>query len=341
MTGLEVIEYWNSWSLQNNRLLLTSIIHFIEDNRTLLQLPWSGLSLIFGKDDSPRKDIDYIERTIYIDCTEPSMQWKNSLLKITQQNLQVMHEIAEKVLSIKSFFRNYIYHLLKIEMINQDQPVPDGKPLISIDVEKGFTCSETQFSHFLARIQKEFGHYDKLPASLLSCDRDSSRNNYSSTSLDSSLFHVKIVIEDRYGTRLLPNGTFRIDWQASYDKIEELFHRDALHGLQLIQQNNFMMKELDNLEKDIIALLDLRSLEKGKGINDEQYLMSLKNIHSYLMKRDKQKKVWSKDIVEHPLSSSMIRGIFQHLYGLKVCIGYFSGLRDDGVILLPWNFRIP
>jgi hypothetical protein len=341
MTGLDKIEYWNSWSLQNNRLLLTSIIHFVEDNRDLLQLPWNGLSLLFGKDDSPRKDIDYVERTIYIDCSEPSMQWKNSLLKITQQNLRIMREIAEKVLKIKSFFRNYIYHLLKSEMMKQNQPVPDGKPLITIDIEKGFTCSETQFSHFLARIQKDFGHYDTLPESLSSHENGSSKNNSSSNSLDSSLFHVKIVIEDRYGTKLLPTGTFRIDWQASRDKIEEILHRDALHGLQLIQENNFMMKELENLEKDLVHLLDLRSLEKGKGINDDQYLACLKNIHSYLMKRDKQKKAWSKDYNEHPLSSSMIRGIFQHLYGLKVSIGYFSGIRDDGVILLPWNFRIP
>ena len=71
--------------------------------------------------------------------------------------------------------------------------------------------------------------------------------------------------------------------------------------------------------------LQLQQLRRGVGVDDEQYLTCLRNMHAYLR------------LSSNGRSKSALR----QLSGLRVIVGSYLGVSDDGSCIIPWDMNLP
>lgn len=325
LTGLEKIEFWNSWSSHNNHMLLQNIIRYIEDNKSTLHLPWTGLKLIIAKDDASTKDVDYIERSIRIDCSDVSAQWIYSLGRIQSENIIVMNDIKEKVEKAKeSFEKNALQTILSVIRRKEDYQLQGD---ITLSVLKGFSCSEKKFAEFIMKMQSE---YLNTVESMEETDHIPT-----TTDLDHLPNNLNIVVEDSYGARLLETGDLRLDCGLSASRVKQLLTDRSTDFIEASRRYMNQRDEIDSLKKSLIHQLLLKDLDRGIAVDDEKFLTFLRNTKQYIEQQNSN---------IHPLhwdtTKSLNRGVFADLEKLRIVVGHYSGIRDDGACLIPWDFRL-
>lgn len=352
LTGLKKIEYWNSWSAHNNRLLLINILSFIKDHHDLLQLPWNGMSLILAKDDAAAFNIDYIEGYIRIDCSNISAHWISAFQQITKQHLKQMKEVHNQINQLSRDMEERLTHWVNDELSNHREI---NKPKFVIEIVRGFTCTQRRYAEWIGRIQKESQDIQiesRKSVNLHDLKQPQSDSNFklptlpqlpssfdqasSTDRIDLPPLRIRCIIEDSHGTKLLSNGNLRFDCLSTATQIQQLIHFQISQSIQRTHQQQLVDTEISSLERGLITHLEISSMQRGSGIDEEKYLTALRNLTSYLA----QKNALSESLISMHQKKKLNRGILKHLRGLRVIIGYYHGIRDDGACLLPWNFRI-
>ncbi len=122
MLGVEAVDIRSGWSAQNNAVLLTRFLSLVQHlqlagdggvtptslnatNRTgepthkgiltpmgELQLPWTGLTLVFSTDDCSEAPVDYVEGHVTLDPLDVVDQWAYTVCAVRQSKLQLMGE---------------------------------------------------------------------------------------------------------------------------------------------------------------------------------------------------------------------------------------------------------
>jgi hypothetical protein len=306
-------------------MLLQSIIRYVEDHKSSLHLPWTGLKLIIARDDASTKDLDYIERCIRIDCSDVSAQWIYSLGKIQNGNIFVMNDIKQKVEKAKELFEtNALQTIVSVIRSIQDY---QSAGEITLSVRKGFSCSEKKFAEFIMRMQSEY---------LNTIDSVEENDLISNTAdLDHLPNNLKIVVEDSYGSRLLETGDIRLDCGLSANRVKQMLTDRATDFIDASRRYSHQREEIESLKKALVHRLSLKDLNRGIAVDDDKFLTFLRNTNQYLEQQNSN---------IHPLhwdtSKNLNRGAFADLEKLRVVVGHYSGIRDDGACLIPWNFHL-
>lgn len=303
---------------------MSNILQYIQEHQNELQLPWTGLSLLIAKDDAASLDIDYIERVIRIDCSDIAAQWIFAFQRISQEHLQTMKEIQLQIetlqYEIEQVFRYWI------EKSKQHLSLPSLSPNITINIQRGFTCSQRRYAEWLGKIQREIFTLESKSSGHPSSFPSSSALSRGSPEMEIAPLRLNFIIEDSHGTKLLVNGSFQIDVNTSATQIKELIQRNLGSAIDQIKHQQVIDEKTINLQSQLVHRLELLSISRGKGVQEDQYLFALQNLLNYLHRKNAR--------------NTRNRGILKHLSGVRVIIGHYHGIRDDGACLLPWNFKI-
>jgi hypothetical protein len=329
------------------------MLSYCQENKKDLQFPWKGLTLIIAKDDAASEEVDYVEKYIRVDCSDISAQWMAAFSRITQLKLLKMEEISEKI----QLMEKETVERLTLLFLYQQQTTRhtvgireeylDRVPRFVLELSKGHTCNEKKFAYFLSRMEQQLPTTPPFQASeTQSIPIDSIGRKATDTAatvedntadqheIDSRLMKIKIIIEDSYGTKLLEDGSFRLDYTISAQEIVDLWNGENLWNcfektLKHLQAED----EVHSMEQNIQQTLRCLSIHKGLGIDDDKYFSALRNLNLYLLRKNR--------IKSFPADKgSLNKGMLKHLHGLNIVIGHFHGIRDDGACMIPWNFPI-
>lgn len=326
-TKLKKVLYWNSWSAHNNALVLYHILQGLDDNPDNYHLPWSELSLIITKDHGFPFDVDLIEGVIRLDSGQVAAVWMKSLAAINQQDLQAAAKINanlnQRKQQLETVLTNQIETLLLKNNVHSDRR-------IEVKVEKGFTCSQRSFGQF---IHNYFTGNNSIALDLPPLSHFNQHNSRSSSYLEMQPVRMIVKVEESHGTKLLNDGTLRFDSKSSTTFIHDMLAHHSVTWLGLTLQQEQDREELDRLKKHICHVLMLRSITNGVGVTNQMLLTFLRQIQEYLLQKQRDAPVSSPN-AQPP------RGVLRGLQDMKLVIGQFASITEDGSCVLPWSFKI-
>lgn len=233
-TGLSGVEYRNSWSMQNNALLLQQLLRQLRAQPHRFALPWTGMKLIFaidhgyvGNDGRATVVIDYLEGTLLIDCLEVSVTWIDKLSQVKQDEIQRAIPLRQEIDLMRQRCASYAQYLVKRQLFmeatataagRQSSPPPDrswtNDHQYRVTISRGHTCSRRQFGSALySFLSQAAGPVDPF---LDQQSDDSTSNATTSTGTNTIQFHsaplpLSVSVEVSHGIKVLPDGTLRLD----------------------------------------------------------------------------------------------------------------------------------
>ena len=142
---------------------------------------------------------------------------------------------------------------------------------------------------------------------------------------------VELVVEEGHGSRLLPSGQIRLDARLAATEVLSLLQASALESVRLTAQHQHVFADTEALRRQLKHALRLRELGKAVGVDDTKFAEALRSIDSYLQRQNNDRYYQDKGTAELRL------GVFRHMQGLRLVVGHYTGLRDDGAVLLPWS----
>mmetsp|Transcript_20188 Transcript_20188/g.28944 ORF Transcript_20188/g.28944 Transcript_20188/m.28944 type:complete len:471 (+) Transcript_20188:3036-4448(+) len=306
-TGVSSVEFRNSWSAQNNTIFITSILRTIQTSHHYFSLPWTGFKLIISQDDTNQSllsaSVDYLERCIYINPTHTPSQWIQTLSKVQHANNMIpMDTIATS--HYQEEMEAYLIYLLSQLNMNG----------VHVKIKRGFTCSESAYRMFLNNTIKAM---KQLPF-----NHDIINTSFQSLHNDFSL--LQFIIEDSHGTKMLSNGNIRLDCKASIITIQNLLQqKEAIKNCILQSQKSYQLQQemilLSNTLKEKLLLKDIMT---GVGVDEIKMKVFLQTLDEYISSRNGR------------------LGVLKHLSGMKLVVGYYLGIADDGSCIVPWDMQL-
>lgn len=324
-TKLKEILYWNSWSAHNNALLLHHILQGLDDDPDSYHLPWSELSLIITKDHGFPFDVDLLEGVIRLDSGQVAAVWMKSLAAINQQDLQAAAKINANLKNKKQQFEKILTYQLD-SILRKSNIYSDRR--IEVKVEKGFTCTQRAFGQF---IHNHFLSTSSPNVTLKPHSNDKAET--SSSYLEMQPVCMILKVEEAHGTKLLKDGTLRIDSTCSTTLMNEMLANHAVPWLGHALQQEQDQEELERLKKHLCHVLMLRSIARVKGVTDQMLLNFLRQMHEYLLQKERDAPVYSPN-AQPP------RGLLRGLQDMKLVVGQYASITEDGSCVLPWSFQI-
>lgn len=324
ITGLDSVEYQNSWSLQNNALLLHQIRLYILEHQSEFSFPWTGMKFIITKEVHHSWAIDYSERCLRVDCCDISAHWMNSLYLVNSQQINAMNRAYAATIKRKKdlgrFIQAHVQKQTKLKFATKDYCVV---------VEKGFTCSEYLFARFLLQFDVTlFGQESMLLPGVEPFENSNEVETIPKT--------IHVIIEEGHGTKVLESGDFRVDGTCSIDDCLQLVVNNLERSLSKKTIHVETLNHIGKLSKRVVSLLGLKSIKHGVGVDNQKYLAFLQQVEMYLILKNSQYHVTSIDDI--PEVTNLRKGIFRSLQGLDVVVGHYCSIRDDGVCILQWEF---
>ena len=308
ITGISGIEFRNSWSAQNNTILLSSILHLIETSKCQLTLPWSGLKLVISTDETNFSliygSVDYIERKIYINPTCTPSQWIRTLSRIRSLNDdELIEDNSYLERKISEYLQNQIAHI-----------IANNNDTVQVNISRGFTCSEGSYGLFLSNLAEQ------LSVNPLIC-----LSELPSTQLRKEPYLLQVIIEDSHGTKILPDGTIRLDRKVNLSNIEEAILKPhlILEALKLSRETQKLKGQVHTLLENMVEKLKVKSLKYGVGIDEGKMKVCLTAMKEYMDRRKGS------------------CGSLKELNGMNLVIGHYLGIADDGSCILPWDLELP
>lgn len=326
------------------------ILDYIEKNAAKIEsFPWQGMKLIITRDNCTQTPIDYIEHSIRIDCSNVPNEWMYIFTQITQSRLQLMQDVQAQIRVLEKNFLAIFEHYFTSVVTRQSPTNTLNKrvPHYQIRLQKGFTCSERMYGYFLLTMNTFKTVITPNTSSTTTTNATFSDDVMHSREqeLTTKPIIIDVIIEENHGTKVLPRtGQFRVDAKATGSQILALLEQEAITALQTITQYQAEQDRWARYQEEIVTVLGITILDKMAGIDEAKFVHALEGIHQYLeakngslsrlvMMMTHEKAMDGQSQAKNKCN----RGIFRHLVGMKVMIGYYCGIRDDGACILPWN----
>lgn len=288
------------------------------------------MHIVFAKDASEFR-LNYLDQEIILDPTDVPDQW---LVVLQSVNPDAIHEVqlhAQKFDILHSKFESMVCNALLQGM----QGVLDGNVdaiestvsahNIHVHVKRGFTCSLTNYYYFLHKMNQKLNVVE-VPGLHSTTNSSSGDPEQLHATAESGVqlrpLEVNIVVEDAHGTRLLPDGTFRIDVRADLGDVQALLLEGSKRLPELLQRHYEEQCEIEALITSLTRTIQWLSIRPGVGVSSTQLLVCLQRMDEYL--RVPQAK------------SALLQ-----LSGMRVQVGHYLGMADDGSCIVPWEIALP
>lgn len=342
--GVDSISIRVSWSAQNNRMLINNLLRLVQDPELNLYLPWTNMSLVITADDCSNLPVDSIERHILINPCQVPMQWIAVFQAVNKNAIDMATANYHKLNLLKVNYDSVITAYVQSIMIPAAMLAGKGVPEheiqrrlkgIKVDVKCGHTCSQLFFAkHMQAIVTESFNHYPhvKKPADELDANNtsikfddvihlsDSKEIALSTSWLDMLPLTLTVIIEEGHGSRLTSKGDIRIDCRSTAIQTFQLLKSNSHKAIELAAEIKILQHNIILLKATLINRLNIISIDNGIGVNLSMIHQCLCRLNDYT--------------IVNPFF-----GKFRHLSGLRVIIGKYLGLSDDGAVILPhdWN----
>lgn len=292
-----------------------------------------GLDIVFTCDEVGRP-VDYSEGAVYLNPTDVPVQWSQVLGSIRREEVQLgvdelngrIHALTRRLQSGLALLLNA--HLRRLaEGSSPVAATAAAAANVTVVVRRGFTCRRDRLLQFLSQqMIIDDDDDDPSPASSQSGDEASGRHGNRRDSprvVLSRPIEVCVVVEDAHGSMLLTNGSLRIDVRSSFADVMKLMEDNAADIIHKIAKHHELLCEIDALVLDIRRQLSVRAISQGIGVDEAQFAHCLRTI-SYYANNDRETK--------HAL---------KQLSGVRVIVGHYLGMTDDGSCVLPWDLELP
>lgn len=270
--------------------------------------------------------VDYSERAVYLNPTDVPVQWSQMLGSIRRVELQLgvdelngrIHALTRRLQSeLGLLFNAYLQRLSDEASATAPLLQP---PNVTVVVRRGFTCRRDRLLQFLSQ-QMIIDNDDSLQASSQSGDEASSYGRGDSPRVQSHQIEVSVVIEDAHGSMLLNNGSVRIDVRNSFADVMKLMKGNATDIIHKNTKHHELLCEIDALVLSIRRQLSVRAISKGIGVDETQFAHCLRTIGYYANHRE-------------------VKPALKQLSGVRVIVGHYLGMTDDGSCVLPWDLEL-
>ena len=346
--GCSSISLRYSWSAQNNAVLFASLLSLVEsigESRTKL----TGLQLVLTADDSSLQPVDAVEAHVLLNPGHVPLQWKTALEAVTPRLLEEAAQARAQIEELRRTCEADMSARLRDALFASGETSSRlREDHLRVDVQRGHTCSKRWFRQVLysyagvcETMTEKKAVTTPLPSSpssplpsssgaLMVLSPSSFYSTSSSSSLPSHANHwlahvplsVTVVIEEGHGSKLLPNGHLRVDCRASPHAIRALIDRHALESVTATADNHRLAATTTQMRDGLSERLRLRSLEPGVGVRQDMFLEFLGRCDAFLR------------------ATNGNRGLLGSLCGLRVKVGKYLGLTDDGCVSLPYNISL-
>jgi hypothetical protein len=336
--------------------MLIRLTEIIESSIETIHFPWTGMSIVFSTDERDWR-VNYYDQEIILDPTDVPEQWLQVLQYINVNEIEKAVGVVKSIESDKSMFE--MYANLKFEssaaLLCKDKN--DAQPMqFKVVVRPGFTCSVSNFYYFLRNMNDGFTkvHRDMYSNRSVVANEDllapKTSPVESNTSCEQQVqmrpVELPIIVEFAHGTKLLDNGNFRVDVRDCFADVNSLLESEMGRLVQLAVRHAALAGQLDQARSSLVASLSLKQVTKGVGVSDEQYLVCLLRLAGYAEQRqgvgNSHGYAYGHD---YGYSGSRARArnkaALSHLSGLRVVVGHYLGMADDGSIILPWDIYLP
>jgi len=135
---------------------------------------------------------------------------------------------------------------------------------------------------------------------------------------------MDFVVEQGHGTKLLGSGSFRVDCRATSVTISNLLEAEAQEALARVVREATLQKHIEELSVALNTNVGINSMEPGVGVDKLMFYSCLERMCNHCNIDP-----------TNPADSHGTKGKLRNLLGLKVRIGRYLGLSDDGSVILP------
>lgn len=313
LTGAATIEYRNSWSAQNNAVMLSRLIALVKQHKEHIPTPWTDMSIVFCKDEDDFR-INYLDRTVLLNPTDVPEQLLAVLAAIDLRAIEEVRTHSAKFDILRDKFESMVSNVLvrglKRESQLNDLPVQQ----VRVRVQKGFTCSPTNYYYFLHMMNQRLEVLE--PAAVL-CACNSQQQRVQVRPME-----VLVTVEDSHGTKLLQNGSFRIDARVDADTVHKLLVEGCSSLCERVRRYSDVQTEIVRLQTHLINALSILDIQPGVGVSDVQFVTCLQRMELYA-------------------AEGRSRATLRQLAGFRVVVGHYLGMADDGACILPWEIALP
>ena len=343
--GVDSISIRVSWSAQNNRMLINNLLRLVQDPELNLYLPWTNMSLVITADDCSNLPVDSIERHILINPCQVPMQWIAVFQAVSKNAIDMAtanyHKLNVLKVNYESIITSYVQSVMIPEAISAGKGMSEHEIQrrlkgIKVDVRCGHTCSQLFFAkHMQAIVAESFDNYSYVKKPNNGSDvnnntpdnfediihlSDSKEIALSTSWLDMLPLTLTVIIEEGHGSRLTSKGDIRIECRSTATQTLQLLKSNSHKAIELVAEIKILLHNIELLKTILINRLNIISIDNGIGVNLSMIYQCLCRLNDYT-------------------TVNPYFGKFRHLSGLRVIIGKYLGLSDDGAVILPhdWN----
>lgn len=291
------------------------------------------MHIVFCKEEHEFR-VNYLDHAILLNPTDVPVQWLSVLASIDLDAIAEVRKHAAKFDILHSKFESMAEAVLVrgLGLASEHSGVPAQR--ITVRVRRGFTCSLTNYFYFLHVMNQQLNTFESValeggPAESQFPSNggpDPTTRNETQQQQPQQMqirpMEISIVVEDSHGTKLLQDGSFRVDARADTSTVHALLAQGSVSLVQLVRRYYDLQTETLRLSAHLIKTLHLLDIQRGVGVSDEQFVTCLQRMELYC-------------------EDSRTRNSLQQLDGFRVVVGHYLGMADDGACIIPWDIVLP
>ena len=352
--GVDNIHFHYSWSSEANMIFIKQLIRIAqEEDLETKDRPWKHLSLVLSASTS-QLPVDPVEGHVFINPSDVELRWSQVFSSVDNDVLVTTAAMSKRMQALRQhsvqYLSSHLRSILKKELDYTDESILN---FISVTIERGFTCSKFQFIKFLEQFEsiesenenenssikiKVKNNHDHnldldlglVPSSLStktqSRKKATSNKNLPILATRSWLtllpLSIEIRVEEGHGSKLLSSGEIRVDCRANVRTIKELVGNSTIEALSLAAVKEEQRRNVERATKTLQERLGVISVEQGVGVDLDMMHHCLDNMVTHL-------------------DTHRAKSKLKYLRGMRLRIGRYLGLADDGQVIIPHDITLP
>lgn len=353
--GCRDIEVRYSSSPQTNSVTFKKLHELLVEKESSMKLElgrWTNLTLVLTFDDCTGEAVDAVEGEVKLSPAQVPLEWLNTLSSVQKRTSEdaLRHRLEIETLeqNISSVLTKLCQNLVVLSLM-RDEGIEDKRMQqairqgVSLKIERGKSCSNLSYKVFLAALWeqvtcKEVMEIEAADNSDLLHQIFTSRiSNLTEEDGDGTIYlqdglitasslwltqlplTLSIKVESGHGSKMLPDGSLRIDSRAKPSRLigeKGLLRTEAFDAVKKTATAMMRRSALHEKLEILVRKLNLRSLEKGIGVSDDEVLDWALRVLDYLDQRGGKSKL-------------------RNLKGHDVRIEHRTGL-DGTTVVLPY-----
>lgn len=310
--GCRDIEVRYSSSPQTNSVTFKKLHGLLFEKESSMKLElgrWAHLTLVLSFDDCTGEAVDPVEGEIRLSPAQVTLEWLETLSSVREQTsvdalrhrleMETLESCLNPALSALCQ-RNTISDFLRDVGIEDKRMVQAIRRGISLRIKRGKSCSKLSYKVFLTSLWEDMSQLteeDVIPeidTTVPPCDSDDEETTKRiSPESDSRIYQqdglispsslwltqlpltLSVVVESGHGSKVLRDGTVRIDSRANPSKLigqDGLLRSKCFDAVKDTASTMMRRKALDEKLEILVNRLNLRSLKKGIGVSDDEVL---------------------------------------------------------------------